>query len=85
MNFWFRAGVVTTGEGPVAVARSAGWWWAFRDVAVLTERPIALHRDAAGRLHNPSGLAIEYSDGWGVYALHGVRVPACKLEQEGCL
>ena len=74
-DFWLRAGVIDRGSGLLAVARTAGWWWAFSDVAVLTERPTALHRDAAGRLHNPDGMALQYPDGWGIHALHGVRVP----------
>ncbi len=64
-----------------AVARSAGWWWAFRGVAILTERPLALRRDERGRLHCETGPAIVYPDGWGVWAWHGVRVPREVIEE----
>lgn len=62
-------------DGFSQVAKNSGWWWAFDDVAILTERPIALHRDNLFRLHNPNGLAIEYPDHTGVYSWHGTRVP----------
>jgi len=67
-------------KGFMAVARSAGWWWPFREVVILTERPTVLSRDEQGRLHSYDGLACGYSDGWGVYAVHGVRVPAWVIE-----
>jgi len=34
-----------------------------------------LERDADHRLHAAHGMAIEYRDGFGIYAWHGVRVP----------
>ena len=57
-------------------ARSCGWWWPFKNCVILTDRPISLHRDDQGRLHNPDGMAIQYGDGWGVFSWHGTRVPA---------
>lgn len=47
-----------------------------RDIAILTDRPTVMARDNQGRLHNPTGPAIEYADGFGVHAWHGTRVPA---------
>lgn len=47
-----------------------------RDIAILTDRPTVMARDSQGRLHNPTGPAIEYADGFGVSAWHGTRVPA---------
>jgi hypothetical protein len=64
----------------MTVAQSAGWWWPFRDAVILTERPTTLHRDEQGRLHAVDGPACGYSDGWCVYAVHGVRVPAWVIE-----
>ena len=56
-------------------ASGAGWWWPCQHVAIVTERPARLERDERGRLHCVDRAAIEYPDGWGVYAWHGVRVP----------
>lgn len=74
---WGRFGladIVAPLAGLMQVARSAGWWWPFDDAVILTERPCFLARDDDGRLHHPSRAALEYPDGWGIYAWHGVRV-----------
>ena len=52
----------------------SGWWWPFEGAVILTERPSVLNRDNEGRLHCESGPATIYEDGWGVWAIHGVRV-----------
>jgi len=49
-------------------------YWLGQEEAVIVRRPCVLSRDAAGRLHSVSGSCIEYHDGWGFYAWHGVRV-----------
>ncbi|WP_327321007.1 DUF6745 domain-containing protein [Streptomyces sp. NBC_01235] len=63
-------------EGLAAVSRSAGWWWPFAHVAVVCERPVALHRDEAGRLDHGDGPALAYPDGFALYAWRGMPVPA---------
>lgn len=44
--------------------------------AWLVRKPIRLARDEQDCLHSASGMCIQYPDGWGFYAWHGVRVPA---------
>ena len=36
------------------------------------EMPIEVHRDSQHRLHSTGGMAIKWSDGWGIYSLWGV-------------
>jgi hypothetical protein len=62
-------------SGLAEVARSAGWWWAFEHVAVLTERPTEVHRDNLGRLHHGEGPALLYPDGFGLHAWRGMPIP----------
>ena len=50
-------------------------YWLGQDVAVLVRRPKVLTRDHEGRLHSATGKCIEYHDGWGFHAWHGVVVP----------
>ncbi|NNH74480.1 hypothetical protein HLB23_32320 [Nocardia uniformis] len=64
------------------LARSAGWWWPGQHRCVISERPIAVHTEPQPgalygevRLHNPDDRAVEFSDGTGIFALHGIRVP----------
>jgi hypothetical protein len=62
-------------EGITAMTRSCGWWWPYRNLCVLTEKPTGLKRDNRGRLHNEKGMVVRYADNWGFYAWHGVIVP----------
>ncbi|MFF7446519.1 MULTISPECIES: DUF6745 domain-containing protein [unclassified Streptomyces] len=72
-------------DGPLdalaTVCRSAGWWWPFARVAVLSERPVALHRDEAGRLDHGEGPALAYPDGFALHAWRGMPVPAAFLAE----
>jgi hypothetical protein len=43
--------------------------------AWLIHKPVRLERDEQGRLHSVDGMAIQYPDGLGFYAWHGVRCP----------
>ena len=77
-DFFRRIGLTEETEALLPlmrVSQSFGWWWPFTHAVVLSERPCKLARDAEFRLHCMDGMALEYPDGWGVYAVHGVRVP----------
>ena len=64
---------------------SACWWYAHQDFVMVSERPMVIHRELINpsitrgpnshRLHCADGPAIAFQDGWGVYAVHGVRIP----------
>ncbi|MGC9666065.1 DUF6745 domain-containing protein [Planosporangium sp. 12N6] len=71
-----QAGMVAGLHGLAAVARSAGWWWPFADLVILTERPVVLERDNVGRLHRGEGAALGYPDGYGLHAWRGMPIPA---------
>jgi hypothetical protein len=50
---------------------------------MVSERPSVIHRELVNprgigshRLHHPSEAAVSWPDGWGIYAWHGLRVPA---------
>ena len=57
------------------VDSSCGWWWPHRQFVMVCDRPAAIHRDVDGRLHSPTGPAISWRDGWGLYFWRGTRVP----------
>jgi len=58
-----------------SVVAETGWLIPMRGAVIAGARPVVLHRDARGDLHNPVGMALAYPDGWGFYAWHGRRVP----------
>jgi hypothetical protein len=67
--------------GVAAVAREAGWWWPYANVAVLSERPLSLYRDEAGRLDRGDGPALAYADGFELHAWRGMPVPRTFLDE----
>ncbi|WP_246562387.1 DUF6745 domain-containing protein [Streptomyces roseirectus] len=67
--------------GLAEVCRSAGWWWAFEEVAVVCERPVELHRDEAGRLDRGDGPALAFADGFALCAWRGMPVPPGFLDE----
>jgi hypothetical protein len=64
----------------IALGESCCWWWPHKEFVMVCERPQVLERDEAGRLHSVSGAACGWGDGWGVYAVHGTRVPSWIIE-----
>ncbi len=61
-------------DARLELARSAGPWWALDTTAIISERPLAIHRDDRGRLHGTDRPAMAYGDGFEVWAWHGVLV-----------
>jgi hypothetical protein len=59
--------------GLISLARSSGWCWFFQGAVIFTDRPELVSMDS-GRLHNESGPAIRYRDGFSVYAIDGIRL-----------
>ncbi len=55
-------------------AKECHWWFPFDGICICSERPTRLLLDQQGRLHSELLPAIEYSDGWTIHALSGVRV-----------
>jgi hypothetical protein len=63
-------------EAYAGCADSACWWWPHRDFVMVSERPLEIHLDVRGRLHSENGPSISWPDGWSLYHVHGVAMPA---------
>ena len=61
-------------EGLMSLAQSAGWWWAFENMVILTERP-AMMKFENGRFHSGDGPALSYPDEYEVFSWRGLPVP----------
>jgi len=59
---------------------SCGWCYTFENIVFVCEKPCKLILNNNGRLHNERGMALEYSDGYGLYMLNGVSVPKDLVE-----
>jgi hypothetical protein len=55
-------------------ARSANWYLPHEKLCWISDRHNVLRLNKRGRLHCESGMALSYPDGWGIYALNGIRV-----------
>lgn len=67
-------------RGVEQIGKNAYWAFIYDYFAVLVERPNRLERDQLGRLHNPTGAAMSWADGFSIYCWHGVRVPSDLIE-----
>lgn len=62
-------------------SKSCHWWFPYNGIVLASERHNVVSKDERGRLHSVSGPACGYSDGWGVWAIHGVRVPRYIIQE----
>lgn len=61
-------------KGLWATAQHCGWWWAYKQIAIVTPKPSVIRLDKQGRLHGEGVPALAY-EGFQVYAYHGVILP----------
>ncbi|MBX9693690.1 MAG: hypothetical protein K2Z81_14980 [Cyanobacteria bacterium] len=59
----------------IKLARAAPVCAAFDTICFISARPIEILHDEKGLLHNLTGPALTYQDGFEVYAFHGISVP----------
>ena len=72
--------------GLFMLAEECGWVYPAEDVCLVSAKPVEIRRDEQGRLHSTRGPALKYSDGFGVYSFHGLRIPAnLSFEQAACI
>jgi hypothetical protein len=63
-------------KGINTVAENAGWWLPHANICWISERHNILSRNDGGRLHKDEAPALQYPDGFSIYALNGVRMKA---------
>ena len=51
------------------------WWFPYEKTCLISQNPIRLTMNSRGQLHADERMAIEYSDGWGLWSLNGVIMP----------
>jgi hypothetical protein len=57
----------------IEMSKRVGWFVPLDGACIVSDRPTALHRNSRGALHCTTGPAVEYGDGYSVFALNGVR------------
>jgi len=59
--------------GLMKLAETCGWWHGFEDAVFFQHRPLELHLEN-NVLHNESGPAVLYRDGYALYSINGHTV-----------
>ena len=57
------------------LAEHSLWWYPFESICFVCDRPSVYHLDTQGRLHSEAEMSMRFTDGFGFYAIHGIRVP----------
>jgi len=57
------------------IARNAFWWYPFKDIVFVCDRPNEINRDNQTRLHSEFGPTISFQDGWELFYWHGIEIP----------
>ncbi len=79
--YFYKYGLLKTDDDSEIVemwyklSKSCGWCYNFENLVVVCEKPCELNINDRGELHRDGGLALKYSDGYGLYMLNGVSVP----------
>ena len=73
-NLELSQNIAERAEAYQKICESVNHIWLNSHFTMVCARPVEIHRDDQGRLHNENGLAIKYPDGWGVYSINGVTV-----------
>lgn len=64
------------------ITRNAFWLYTFENICFVCDRPTAINKDEQGRLHNLTGPAVSFADGWSVWYVHGVSVTEAIVRRE---
>lgn len=64
----------------VIIAKNAFWFYMFENICFVCDRPSFVGTDDQGQLHATDRGAVEFSDGFKLYYLHGCQVPSFVIE-----
>jgi hypothetical protein len=59
----------------MTIARNCGWWAPYDEAVVMMDRHEEVHINEDKQLHNMSGPAVRYRDGFEIYAVRGIVIP----------
>ncbi len=68
-------------SGLTAIASGVDWFIPYKSICWVSERPVLSCSDTKGRLHNATGPALRYRDGWSIYAWKSIEVPRRFIEE----
>jgi len=57
------------------IVQECGWIFAYEDICIICNKPQIINIDSEYRLHSDERPAIQFVDGFEIYAYHGVSIP----------
>jgi hypothetical protein len=57
------------------ISSQCEWWWPHDNVVIASEKACSVRWDGERRLHCETGPAVEYADGYSLYAWRGLAIP----------
>ncbi len=69
-------------NGLIGAAKTMGWFWPFESLCIATDRHCKIALDERERLSCLDGPAVEYRDGFKIWAANGVQIPARFIEKK---
>lgn len=67
--------------GIIELTKSCGWIYPTKNICFASERHNILNLNDSGMIHSSTGPAIQYPDGWKIYAINGVRLKEYIVER----
>lgn len=58
-----------------SLVKNCGWIFPFENICIVCDRPSKISFDNQNRLHAEAEPAIQFTDGYSLYAYHGVTLP----------
>lgn len=74
-GFKVKKDILSINEIMKRISMQCEYWWPFKDVVIVSQKPVVLKVDENYRLHSENGKALEYSDGTGASVWHGQLIP----------
>lgn len=59
----------------IDISEESGWVLPYANVCFVSHKPIEFHLDDKCGFHKFGGKALEYADGWGIWAINSVQMP----------
>lgn len=60
--------------GLTELSKHCGWFIPHKHICWASEKHSDIKRDEEGRLHSLEGPCVQYTDGWKIYAVHGILI-----------
>ncbi len=58
----------------IDLSKHSNWMYLYKNIAIISEKPISIKLNEQNKLHCINGPALEYKDGFSIYSINGKRI-----------